>query len=196
MSPPLPPADVAGRTPRLATVPTEAVLHRFYSKRFGPIYYDRSLLGRLNAPDGRYGVLYAAEHPGGAFAETFLRSPGRRTLDPVLQASKAYVTLDARRDMTVIVLDGPGLAILGATAEITHGGLPYDAPQAWSAALHAHSIGADGIAYSSRHDPHQTCYALFERSAAAVRERASVVDLDTDWFWRLADVYQVGRPPP
>lgn len=195
MSPPRPPADVAGRTPELATVPTGAILHRFYRKPFDPIHHDRSLLGRLNAPDASYGVLYAAERPGGAFAETFLRTPGRRTLDPALQAGKGYVALDVLRDMTLIVLDGPGLAILGATAEITHGGLPYDASQTWSAALHAHPIGADGIAYSSRHDPHQICYALFERSAIAVREKALVVDLDADWFWRLADVYQVGRPP-
>jgi len=32
-------------------------------------------------------------------------------------------------------LAGPGLAILGATAEVVHGGLPYDDPQAWSKAL-------------------------------------------------------------
>src|SRR3954471_23325616 len=135
-----------------------------------PIFHDRSLNGRLNAPDGSYGVLYTAERSGGAFAESFLRTPGRRTLDPGLQARKAHVTLEVVRPMTLIAFDGPGLAILGATAEVVHGGLPYDCPQAWSAALHAHPAGVDGIAYSARHDPHETCYALFDRASAAIRE--------------------------
>jgi hypothetical protein len=43
----------------------------------------------------------------------------------------------------------------------------------------------DGIGYSARHDPHQPCYALFDRA----------LDLDADWFWELADVYEVGWPP-
>ncbi len=42
-------------------------------------------------------------------------------------------------------LAGPRLAKLGATAEVTHGGLPYDVPQAWSAAFQAHAVAADGI---------------------------------------------------
>jgi hypothetical protein len=195
VSPPLPPSDIAGRNPRLVTIAAGAILHRFYTKAFDPIFHDRSLDGRLNAPDGSYGVLYTAERSGGAFAESFLRTPGRRTLDPGLQARKAHVTLEVVRPMTLIAFDGPGLAILGATAEVVHGGLPYDCPQAWSAALHAHPAGVDGIAYSARHDPHETCYALFDRASAAIREKRRILDLDADWFWKLANAYEVGRAP-
>ena len=77
-------------------------------------------------------------------------------------AAKAYVRLRANRELTLIRLAGSGLAPLGATAEVTHGGWPYEVPQAWSAALHAHSVGADGIAYTARHDDSQICYAIFE----------------------------------
>jgi hypothetical protein len=53
----------------------------------------------------------------------------------------------------------------------------------------------DGIAYSARHDPHETCYALFDRASAAIREKRRILDLDADWFWKLANAYEVGRAP-
>ena len=64
-------------------------LYRFYSRGRNPIFFDRSSRGRLNSPDGSYGVLYAAEQTNGAFAETFLRSPGRRLLPEDLIQKKS-----------------------------------------------------------------------------------------------------------
>jgi hypothetical protein len=55
--------------------------------------------------------------------------------------------------------------------------------QAWSAALFAPPIGADGIAYRAPHDDAELCYALFDRSADAIVEEAREVDLDRNWFW-------------
>ncbi|WP_268931763.1 RES domain-containing protein [Mesorhizobium muleiense] len=95
----------------------------------------------------------------------------------------------------MIRLAGPGLARLGATAEVAHSGLPYDVPQVWSTALSGHPIGADGIAYHARHDDAEVCYALFERSADAIAEAAREIDLDQDWFWRVAERYRVGLAP-
>jgi hypothetical protein len=174
-------------------LPTGSILHRFYTAAHEPSHFDKSQDGRLNAPDGSYGVLYAAEQPRGAFAETFLRSPGLRQIDPKLQARKAYVRIEVTRPLVLIELAGPGLAILGATAEVVHGGLPYDVPQSWSKALRAHPIGADGIAYNARHDDRALCYALFE--GAPVQEIERLLDLDANWFWDLADLYGLGRPP-
>lgn len=190
-----PPADLATRKPRLLRLAVGTVLHRFYSVAYEPIYFDRSNRGRLNDPAGGYGVLYLAGGAQGAFAETFLRTPGRRMIDPALRAAKAYVTLETTRPLNLIDFDGPGLPILGATAQVVHGGLPYDEPQAWSVALHAHPIMADGIAYTARHDPKQACYALFDRSAAAVREKDRQPNLDDDWFWRLLETYEMGMAP-
>ena len=82
--PPRPPADLAKRTPRLVELAPRTIVHRFYSAAFEPLYFDKSPAGRLNAPDGAYGVLYAAKRTRGAFAETFLRTPGRRMIDPGL----------------------------------------------------------------------------------------------------------------
>jgi hypothetical protein len=130
-------------------------------------------------------VLYAAVDVRRAFAETFLREPGLRQIDPKLLARKAYVRLEVLRDLQLIDLVGPGLAVIGATAEIVHGGLPYAVPQAWSGALYGHPIAADGIAYHARHDDQALCVALFDRGKPLVGERDRILDLDADWFGRL-----------
>lgn len=171
------------------------MLHRFYTAAFEPIYFDRSTDGRINAPDGAYGVLYAAKTVRGAFAETFLRSPGRRSVDPALLARKAYIRLRVVRPLTLISFTGPGLAILGATAEVVHGGLPYDQPQAWSKALRAHPIAPAGIAYTARHDDAELCYGLFEETTPSVEVLKCETNLDVNWFWELAAIYRLGRTP-
>lgn len=195
MSGPLPTADLNRRQPELIELAPGADLHRFYTEEFDPIFFDTSEDGRFNAPDGSYGVLYAAREAAGAFAETFLRTPGRTLVDAALLQRKAYVRLIATRTLTLIQLAGPGLARLGATAEVTHSGLPYTVPQAWSAALVKHPIRADGIAYHARHDDSELCYALFDRSQDAVDKVERRIDLDQDWFWQLAARYGIGLAP-
>ena len=193
MSLPSPPSDLATRKPALVTLAADAVLHRFYAAAFDPIFFDMSDLGRFNAPDARYGVLYCAQTDAGALAETFLRTPGRRVIDPGLLATKGYARLSPGTELTLISMAGPGLAIVGATAEVTSSGPPYLMSQQWSAALKAHPVAADGIAYRSRHDNDQICYALFDTAAAIVKEINRTTDLDADWFWELAEPYEMGR---
>lgn len=77
----------------------------------------------------------------------------------------------------------------------THGGLPYDAPQAWSGALHEHPVRADGVAFTARHDDGEVSCALFERAAGKPAVRARIADLDADWFWRIAARYDVAFAP-
>jgi hypothetical protein len=192
---PYPPADLDSRTPKLLTLPAGSIAHRFFNQGYDPIFFDPGQGGRLNAPDGTYGVLYAAATANGAFAETFLRHPGRRQIPDDLLKRKAYAGLRVRRDLKLIRLSGTGLAPLGATAEVTHGGLPYSLPQAWSKSLHSHPCVADGIAYTARHDETELCYAIFERSRRGVVEAERRTNLDEDWFWELAETYDVGLAP-
>ena len=100
--PPLPPLDIAGRTPAVHILKPGALLHRFYTKRHEPVYFDGSDSGRFNAPDGSFRVLYAAEAVAGAFAETFLRTPGRTMLLPDLLAAKGYVRFKVKRPVRLI----------------------------------------------------------------------------------------------
>jgi hypothetical protein len=192
---PLPPTDLATRDPHLIQLSTGDVLHRFFTVGFEPVFFDRGSGGRLNAPDGSYGVLYTAQTVAGAFAETFLRVPGRTLIPMDRLAQKAYVRLRVVRRLTLIKFSGPGLARLGATAEVVHGGRPYHTPQAWSKALKAHKIGADGIAYTARHDDEALCYALFDSEPGPVVEIDQETKLDRDWFWQLAEPYGVGLAP-
>jgi hypothetical protein len=141
-------------------------------------------------------VLYAAQQKTGAFAETFLRSAGSRLLPADYIEKKGLVLLRSTQTLRVVKLYGPGLAVLGATAEVTASAPPYDLPQAWAAALHSHPGIFDGIAYHARHDDSEICYALFDRSAPAIEE----VDrrdnlLEHDWFYNLFKHYSVGLAP-
>ncbi|EKX56457.1 hypothetical protein D516_2969 [Rhodobacter sp. AKP1] len=190
--PPLPPPDIDIRAPLIRTVPAGARLHRFHERAFAPIWFGRTGTGRLDNPAHAYGVLYVAEGEGGAFSETFLRRPGFNLIDPALLARKSYAVLASRRDLILARLHGPGLGVIGATAEVTHGGLPYDAPQAWSKALHDHPARFDGILYRSRHDDDELCLALFDRAEPDIVEVARRPDLDEDWFWRIAERYGAG----
>ncbi|MFG1466666.1 RES family NAD+ phosphorylase [Xanthobacter sp. DSM 24535] len=195
MSTPLPPADLHARDPELVVLPADADLHRFYTATYDPIYFDRSQLGRFNAPDASYGVLYGAQEVAGAFAETFLRTPRNTLIDADFLGRKGYVRLRTTRELRLVKLTGSGLARIGATAEVPHRGLPYDTPQAWSKALAAHPIDADGIAYLARHDDSQLCFAIFDRAGAALSEVERRIDLDMDWFWEIAMRYRVGLAP-
>lgn len=192
MSGPLPPADIDARRPLVQSVAAGTLLRRFHNAAYGPIFYDRTDAGRLNAPDGSYGVLYAAQAVDGAFAEVFLRTPGRTTIGLDFIETRAYVRLRTTRELRLIKLHGPGLSRLGATAEITHSGLPYTAAQTWSKALHSHPGNFDGIAYRSRHDDGEICAAIFDRASSAVTEESRVSNLDVDWFWQLMDKYNLG----
>lgn len=195
MSAPPPPADLARRKPLVVELPAGSLLHRFHHAAYAPLFFDRSRAGRLNAPDGGYGVLYAAAGSAGAFAETFLREPGRTLLPPDLLRGRAYAVFTARDPMRLIGLSGRGLARLGATAEVVHGGLPYDLPQQWSGALRGAFPWAEGIAYRARHDDDEVCYAIFERDPASLPLLRRERELDAEWFWDLAEAYGVGLTP-
>jgi hypothetical protein len=195
LSPPLPPADFASRKPEIVSISAGMVMHRFYTSAFEPVYFDKSDLGRFNAPNASYGVLYAAKKMQGAFAETFLRTPGNTLIDGGFLKRKAYVRLSATRELRLVNLTGRGLAAVGATAEVPHSSVPYHAPQAWSWAIFGHRENVDGIAYHARHDDTELCYAIFDRAATAVGETEREVDLDADWFWRVAEEYGSGLAP-
>ena len=107
MSGPAPPPDLHRRDPDILDVPKGSTLHRFYTAAYEPIFFDRSNAGRFNAPDGGFGILYCARNLAGAFAETFLRRPGRTLIDLKFLRTKAYVRLNAVADLRLVRLYGP-----------------------------------------------------------------------------------------
>lgn len=198
---PLPPADIDKRDLLFHDLAAGTILHRFYTagpatNRYEPVFFDKGELGRFNAPDGSYGVLYAARSRSGAFAETFLRNPGGTLIPGDIIDKKAYVELRTTVGLRFIRFHGPGLFRLGATAEVTHCGLPYTAPQQWSACLHAiKGERFDGIAYRARHDDDEFCYAIFDHFPLKIVEKSRKINLDQNWFYKLFDRYGAGRAP-
>ncbi len=119
---------------------------------------------RFDAPAGEYQVLYVGLSYEAAFIETFLRNPKVRTVD--------WTDLDIR-NMTVLTNDAPlrlvqahgeGLSLLGTTAALSTGG--YKEARRYSFELWDHPDRADGLIYSSRHNPDHRCVAIFNRPHA------------------------------
>jgi hypothetical protein len=150
----------------------------------------------MNAPDGSYGVLYVSKTVRGAFAETFLRSHGRRLLPLDFIRNKARARLRISGALRLVKRAGSGLGRLGATAEVTHSGPPYDVPQAWSKAIYDLDLRPEGVAYNARHDDEALCHAPFDRVAANIEEYSREADMDQDRFWRLAESCGVALAPP
>ena len=73
----------------------------------------------------------------------------------------AVSELICNRELRLVDLHGRGLARVGTTNAISTG--PYARSQTWSDYLWSHRDRPDGIAYASRHNPEQICYAVFER---------------------------------
>lgn len=191
-SAPPPPANLAKRSPRIRTLQAGISLHRIFRTVHDPIHFDRSQDNRFNSPDGSFGVMYLAEGREGAFAETFLRIPGRTLIPLDHIQSRGYVRFELKRTLNLVLMSGSGLARLGATAEVCHSSPPYTIPQAWCGGLHRAFRKTDGIAYMARHDDQAMCVALFERASDALIEAERELDLDQDWFVELANTYGIG----
>jgi hypothetical protein len=118
--------------------------------------------GRYDSATGACGVLYGAEAFAGAFIETVLRNPARQLIGMAEIESRSLAVIGTSRVMRLVDLYGEGLQQLGLDAAIFTG--PYENCGLWTDALLQHPEQPDGILYRSRHDPSQTCIALFERA--------------------------------
>jgi hypothetical protein len=85
-----------------------------------------------------------------------------------LRAVAAILRQEQRNEAT----HGPGLATVDLTNAISTG--PYEPCWAWSDYLRSHRDRPGGIAYASRHDPEQLCYALFESGDVSFKAAPAV----------------------
>ena len=164
---PLPPAWLPTTRLPLLRLPAQSSLVRVHRLEHHAVFFSsgtgRAPVGRFDSPGGAFGVLYLAHSLDGAFAETVLRNPQRRLVDPSEITGRAVSVLRLSRATRLVDLRGAGLQALGTDNAISTG--PYGPCGAWADALHAHPDAPDGIAYPSRHDPDQRCVALFSRPA-------------------------------
>jgi hypothetical protein len=158
-----PPADLSKLKVKAARVAVSK-LFRISRHDSGEPYFGRSAGNRFDAPDRSYGTCYCGFDLQTAIAETVLHDAAPRS--GVFEVTQ--YDLDSRYLMrfTGGVLN---LAVLyGASAKALAGDgsistvLPYDIPQEWSAALHAHPDRFDGILYMSRHVNDRKAAVLFD----------------------------------
>ena len=98
----------------------------------------------------------------GAFVETILRNPQLTFVSQNYVTLRGVTELACSRDLRLVDMHGRGLSRIGTTNAVSTG--PYAPCWAWSDYLYFHRARPDGIAYASRHNPLQICYAIFERS--------------------------------
>jgi hypothetical protein len=133
---------------------------------FGPTC-GQPPIHRFDDTAGRFRVCYLGTTLEVCFAETFLRHPPVRILALDDLAGRSVATVEVRRDLRLVPVNGSSLARLGATAELATGS-DYALSQLWSRLLWEHSDQSDGILYRSRHDDSALCVALFDRARDAL----------------------------
>lgn len=141
------------------------------------LHFSTGPEARWNDPHGEYGVLYVADAPATAFAETF----GHNLMRHYLPASDKFVSmgeLDERclyriettEELLLAQLTGPGLAALNLDARLL-AVVDYAMPQHWSRWIFEAPSAPDGILYPSRALPGASNVALFNRCRAMLREQ-------------------------
>jgi hypothetical protein len=140
---------------------------RVHQKIHSPVFFGpasgASPQNRFDAPGGEYLILYGARELPGAFVETVLRKPGR-VLRRAVVDDRAWSRLQVLRPVRIAKLYDEGLHWHGLDA----GYLSIDnyAPSRRLALdLYLAFPDLDGIAYRSRYDNGQICFAFFDRVA-------------------------------
>jgi hypothetical protein len=168
---PLPPPWLSRRSLPIIAIPSGTRVFRihrvghdavFFSPPVNPSTGERQPpTYRFDSASGAFGVLYAAQRFEGAFVETTLRNPQLTFVSQNYVTLREVTELACSRDLRLVDMHGRGLSRIGTTNAISTG--PYAPCWAWSDYLYSHRDRPDGIAYASRHNPLQICYAIFER---------------------------------
>jgi hypothetical protein len=127
---------------------------------------------RWDSPDASYGVWYAAEPDYVAFAETLLRDLTLTAVPQDALVLRSFVEVHVSRELTIVNFADEGLFQLSADSSAADA--EYQVTWAWSAALHSHPQGVDGIRYRARHDNSGISYAVFDRASDAFDPGPSV----------------------
>jgi hypothetical protein len=156
------------------TWPAGERLWRCHDAAWGPAAFypgDTTHRGRFHpfTPAGALGplpVLYAADDVDGALSESVFHDVPVRGDKHVPHAKlrhRVLSALEVTRDLRLVDLTSPGLSRLGLTrAELIDSdarSYPDTAP--WTAALHDHPLGADGLLWVSRQHDTSRCVVLF-----------------------------------
>ena len=141
-------------------------------------------------------VAFNRVHPAEAAFQAAHVELGRTLLPRADVMAKDFARLKTAQPLRLASMYGPHLAAIGATSVVCHGGgRDYKLPQAWSEEMFQHSALVDGIAYMSRHDDAELCFAHFDRSKSAIVTHGRRDLIGEDWFYEICNHYKVGLAP-
>jgi len=161
-------------------VPQGAEFVRVHRQSDGPVFFGpapgRPPGNRFDAPTGEFRTLYGALALPGAFVETVLRRPGR-ILRRAEADSRAATRLQTQRPLQLAKIMDEGLQWHGVHAgEISVD--DYGPSRQLALDLFEAFPAIDGLAYRSRFNNGQVCFALFDRVAVADLVPTDRMDFD------------------
>jgi hypothetical protein len=169
---PLPPRDLASIPLRTVELLPARLLRisRFGS---GEPFFGRAAANRFDDPgrvkSRRFGTCYLGCSLEVAIAETVLHDElpeaGGFSVAVTEIESRWLVRFKGGNALKLADLTGAALKTLVGSGGISTI-MPYDVPQRWAAALHAHPDAVDGLVYMSRHVNDERAVVVFDRAAA------------------------------
>lgn len=174
---PEPPSDLSIRSPLTFTIAAGTTIFRLHDRAKGPLFFGKTGRNRFDAPDGSFGVLYAAVDEHCAFIETFGQSTGIRIVTRSSLEQRVLSLLKVTQQLLLIDLArSGGLARVGADGRLLGGS--HAIAQRWSAALRNHPVHPQGLLYPARHDVARYACALYDlpASAFAVTATGSLIE--------------------
>lgn len=165
----------------------------------GEPYFGRSAANRFDDPNRHFGTCYLGFDVLTAVAETALHDevPLRGRFKVAQHDFESRQIVRFPHSALLRLADFTGVALktmLGDSSISTV--LPYDIPQQWAAAVHAHPSEVDGICYVSRQLNDRKAVVIFDRASAKLRS-ASYERLGT-WpgLNRLRDTLHIDYAAP
>jgi hypothetical protein len=153
--------------PPLVDVPVTQVLWRVHPASFDPIWFGPAAgdppKGRFDAPCGEYGICYFGATSGVSIMETLVRGRKMSVIKPTELHDRALSSLSVATPLTVLQLEGKGLASFEISADAVSRG-DYRSCQDLARRVYAEFDVVDGIQYRSRWDTSELCWAIFDRA--------------------------------
>ncbi len=191
---PPPPASLPG-TPVVVPLATNTILRRVHrdhdAAAFNPTAQPSILDGgRFDSLDGAYAYTYLGQDDEGAIAETLCRDlplGGAVRLVPRRRiAGQRITSVEAMRDLRILILHGAALSQVGAGLWLTKSEADqYVATRAWAAWLQDQLPDIDGFQYRCRHDEDRLAWVLFDglgsgnpRAAGGLQSHPDTIALD------------------
>jgi hypothetical protein len=183
-----PPHDLNER--ELPIVRLEGPWLRLHATGREPVFFGRTGLNRFDAPEGEYGVLYAAEDAFGAFIEVYGRDPVLNLVAETDLRGRVLSELAVEGGLRLVNLTGPGAARIGATGAISTD--PHELVRPWSRAIYEHPSSPEGIYYRLKHDLDRKGVAILDREGivGAVRSEGRGTLMDPDNSGLLGEILE------